>query len=238
MTLADHRFPVEAAAGLPETRLPEGLLARLPDSVAPAPWRTCCDVVTWLHPVDAAAAELFPPPIRPREAALVAWALVRYAETPVGPYSEIAATVIPADEEANGVGHIPFIVVDSLPSIVGGRANWLLPKSLGSFDWSPEPAIVNIEPEEPATPWWSMVVSVRADESAAPTDISLPNRLRQASIDGHVGRLESTLTGSLRPATVEVMGKADGPLSALLRPGRYDGSQLRDCSFDVGPLTD
>jgi hypothetical protein len=245
VTLAPPPFAVDAAVGVPETWLPAGLLTRLPGAVARAPWTTRCEVVTWLHPVEAAAAGLVPEPIRPEKVALVAWALVRYADTPVGPYSEIAATVIPADADANGVGHIPFIVVDSLPSIVGGRVNWLLPKSLGRFEWSPDAAAVTITPEEPAAPAWSMTVRVSGNttgdttgDEAAATDVSLPNRLRQVAADGRVGRLESTLSGSLRPVTIEVDAHAEGPLSMLLQTGRHDGSLLRDCRFEVGPLTD
>jgi hypothetical protein len=227
-------YAVTAAAGLPETHLPETLLSQLPDTVAGAPWHTRCQVATWLHPVSDAGLEAFPDAIRPDSVALVAWALVRYADTPVGPYSEIAATLIPG--EGDGYGHIPFIVVDSLPSIVGGRTNWLLPKALARFAWSEGGHTVTASSHEPATPAWS--ISARITPSGNATTLSIPNHVQQVSTDGVVRRFDGTLTGSMTAATIEVEGHADGPLAALFTAGRYDGSIMTDCEFDVGALND
>jgi hypothetical protein len=225
-------YAVTQAAGLPETRLPYELLAKLPTSVAGAPWRTKCEVVTWMHPVDDAAIEVFPDAIRPESIALVAWALVRYEDTPVGPYSEIAATLIPNGED--GYGHIPFIVVDSLASIVGGRANWLLPKALASFTWSEDGRSVDAASDQPETPAWSMRIEFQPSGEASP--LSIPNHVQQVTTDGVVRRFDGSINGSMTAATVVVAGHADGPVAALLRPGSYDGSIMADCEFDVGPL--
>jgi hypothetical protein len=226
-------YAVTAAAGLPETELPDELIGRLPASAALAPWQTRCNVVSWLHEPDAAAIETFPPAIRPTSVALVAWALVRYEDTPVGPYSEIAATLIPAG--GDGYGHIPFIVVDSLPSIVGGRANWLLPKALAHFEWSGDGRSVTVTSEQPATPAWSITVSyVPAGDTA---DIAVPNHVQQVSTDGVVRRFDGELTGTMQGGTVQVDGFADGPLAALLALGSHDATIMTDCQFNVGPLT-
>lgn len=225
-------YGLTAAAGLPETQLPDSLVAQLPETAAPAPWHTKCQVVTWHHPAGEAAIETFPDAIRPNAVALIAWALVRYVDTPVGPYSEIAATLMPDD--GDGYGHIPFIVVDSLPSIVGGRANWLLPKALARFDWSDDGLSVSVTSDQPATPGWSIAVQCLPTDAAFPA--SLPSHVQQVSTDGAVGRVDSELAGSLAAAAIHVDGHADGPLAALLRPGHYDGSILRDCEFNVGPL--
>lgn len=225
-------YPVTAATGLPETELPASLVAQLPETVEGAPWHTRCRVVTWLHAVDEAALAALPEPIRATGISLVAWALVRYAETPVGPYDEIAATLLPGD--GSDYGHIPFIVVDSLPSIVGGRTNWLLPKALAEFDWSDDLAAVTISAHVPATPAWTIRVSVEASGDATP--VELANHVQQVSTDGEVRRFDGTLAGAMRPASITVDGRADGPLSALLVPGRYDGSIVTDCAFAVGGL--
>jgi Acetoacetate decarboxylase (ADC) len=225
-------YDVTDAAGLAETRLPASLLARLPGSVAPAPWQTTCTVTAWLHPVDADALAAYPDTIRPARPGLVAWALVRYADTPVGPYSELAATLLAAD--GDGYGHIPFIVVDSLPSIVGGRRNWLLPKALASFDRSADGRAVTVRGAEPAVPAWS--VAVQLEPAGPPAPVTLHNKVQQADIDGVVRRFDGTLTGELAGATVAVEGHAEGVLAALLRDGTYEGSVMTDCRFDVGPL--
>jgi hypothetical protein len=224
-------YPVTAATGLPETWLPESLVAQLPTTVAGAPWRTKCRVVTWLHTVDDDALDALPPEIRSAGISLVAWALVRYADTPVGPYDEVAATLLPADGD---YGHIPFIVVDSLPSIVGGRTNWLLPKALAEFDWDDENNAVTISAHIPASPAWRMRVSFEAAGDASPLEV--PNHVQQVSTDGEVRSFDGTMTGAMRSATVTVDGHADGPLSSLLIPGHYDGTMLTDCEFNVGAL--
>jgi hypothetical protein len=226
-------FDVITAAGLPETVLPDTLVARLPDSVAPAPWLTRdCTVVSWLHEIDAEALDAIPAAVRPTGATHVAWALVQYGETPVGPYSEIAATVLAADPD--GYGHIPFIVVDSEASVVGGRANWLLPKALADFDWSADGTSVTISAKEPASPAWT--ISVEVAVSGDPMDLALPTKVHQASTEGFVGRFEGEMSGSLRSATVTVDGKAEGPLAGLLRTGQHGATLLTGASFDVGPL--
>jgi hypothetical protein len=227
------RYDVTRAAGLTETVLPDSLIARLPDvgSVAPAPWATKCQVVSWLHPVESDALQTIPEPIRRDCLSVVAWALVRYDETPVGPYNEIAATLLPDD----GVGHIPFIVVDSLPSIVGGRANWLLPKALADFEWSDDHRSVTVTPVEPATPAWS--VSVRIEPTGEATPLTIPSQLQQVGTDGYVGGCEGTMEGAMRSAAITVEGHADGPLASLLKPGSYDGTMQTDCAFTCGPLT-
>ncbi|HWA65418.1 MAG TPA: hypothetical protein VG899_03495, partial [Mycobacteriales bacterium] len=153
-------------------------------------------------------------------------------DTPVGPYDEVAATLLPGDGSAHG--HIPFIVVDSLPSVVGGRANWLLPKALASFDWDGDENAVTIGAGQPATPAWTIRVAFEAAGDA--TTISLANHVQQVSTDGAVRRFSGTMSGTMRPASVTVDGHADGPLSALLVPGRHHGTMLTDCTFDCAGL--
>jgi hypothetical protein len=225
-------YSVTDAVGLPETQLPSALTNLLPTSVPGAPWRTQCRVVTWMHPVAAAAVEAFPPPIRPSGVALVAWALVRYEQTPVGPYDEVAATLIP--DGGDGYGHIPFIAVDSYPSIVGGRANWLLPKSLARFVWSEDSLNANVTADAPAKPGWSLTVN--ATPSGPGTPITMPSNVRQVSAGGAVRCFTGTMAGSAQSASVNIEAVAEGPLATLLVSGRYDGTVLTDCKFDVGGL--
>jgi hypothetical protein len=227
-------FAVTDAVGLPETHLPDSLVQRLPRTVDPAPWEARCQVVSWLHAVDSAALEVFPASIRPEAAGYVAWALVQYSATPVGPYNEIAATLL--SDDPDGYGHIPFIVVDSLSSIVGGRGNWLLPKALARFAWSDDGRSVSVRPEQPAIPDWS--VSVTYEPLGDAMETAVPNHLQQVAADGTVHRFDGEMTGSLFAATVNVDGHADGPLASLLVPGKYDGTVISRCSFDVGPLND
>jgi hypothetical protein len=225
-------YQVGDAVGLPESTLPAALINLLPEKVAGAPWRTQCRVVTWMHPVAPAALEAFPPPIRPAGTAIAAWALVRYEHTPVGPYDELAVTLLP--EGGDGYGHIPFIAVDSYPSIVGGRVNWLLPKSLARFVWSEDSASVNVTADAPAKPGWSLTLNVTPWGDTSP--VAIPSNVQQVSTAGAVRRFTGSMAGAVQSAAVNVEGVAEGPLATLLVSGRYDGTLITDCNFEVGGL--
>jgi hypothetical protein len=226
-------YAVSDAIGLPESALPAELIRLLPEKVAAAPWRTLCRVVTWMHPVAPAAIEALPAPIRSAGISLAAWALVRYENTPVGPYDELAVTLLP--EAADGYGHIPFIAVDSYPSIVGGRANWLLPKSLARFVWSEDNLSANVTADAPAKPGWSLTVNITPLGEPAAT--AIPSNVQQVSAQGAVRRFTGTMGGAMQPAAVNVDAVAEGPLAPLLVSGRYDGTLLHDCNFEVGGLS-
>lgn len=221
--------PVTAAAGLPETALPADLLARLPESVAPAPWRTDCTITTWWHAPTRRTLEVLPEQLRPHRLSVIAWSLVTYSDSPVGPYRELVAAAVP---RGRGRVHIPFIVVDSLPSIVGGRANWLLPKALATFAESN--GTVTVTAAEPAAPWWTVSASVRS--VGPPLPFAVRFGVDQCSRDGEPRRFSSTMRGLGRYARVAVSGKAEGPLSALLRTGRHHGALVRRARFTALPL--
>jgi hypothetical protein len=226
------RYAVADAVGLPESVLPVQLVQLLPEKVAAAPWRTQCRIITWMHPVAPAAVEALPAPIRSAGISLAAWALVRYEHTPVGPYDELAVTLLP--EGGDGYGHIPFIAVDSYPSIVGGRANWLLPKSLARFVWAEDSMSANVTADAPAKPGWSLTVNVTAWGTPAAT--AIPSNVQQVSSSGAVRRFTGTMGGAMQPAAVNVEGVAEGPLASLLVSGRYDGTLLTEATFEVGGL--
>lgn len=115
---------------LPESRLPEDLLDALPASTPAPPWECRVRAVVWVQ----RAASPLPSSSRfaGRVRAVAVGALVDYLHSPVGPYREVFAgqllrgTVLP-------VVHVPFIAVDSLPSVHGGRQHWALPKTVAEF---------------------------------------------------------------------------------------------------------
>jgi hypothetical protein len=116
--------------------VPESVLAPsvvLPASTPAAPWKTRVDAVLWVHRGAASAASYvpFPGPFVPVTVA----AFVRYLDSPVGPYSEIFASPVLLQRWPVPPLHVPFIAVDSVPSVHGGRTHCALPKTLASFDW-------------------------------------------------------------------------------------------------------
>jgi hypothetical protein len=100
--------------GTPETALRPEDLATLPATAPPAPWRVTAAALLWTDRPDARAR----------------------AAIDAGVPTEIIGAVV-YRRGATVFTHIPFIAVDSAASVVGGRTNWALPKTLASFDGQP-----------------------------------------------------------------------------------------------------
>lgn len=197
MTLAD-------LPSLPESRLPEHLLARLPARTPAPPWPCRVRAVIWVQRAPSPLPSSSP--FAGRVRALTVGAVVDYLDSPVGAYREVFAgpllrgALLP-------VLHIPFIAVDSLPSVHGGRAHWGLPKAVAEFTgdvgsgrvtatgegWSVH---VDATTRGPRLP---LVGPLRADQGRGPATVSLRGRGRLARV-----RLAATgpsLTGWLGTGT-------------------------------------
>ena len=224
-------FLAEAVAGLPESTLSSELLARLPTETPPAPWRVRSSVTTWWHRAAPHAAGTLPEPLRGRaHAPLTLWMLVRYEDTPVGPYSELL--VSPVMLRGPRAISVPFIAVDSEASVAAGRAHWALPKSLATFDW--HDGGVDIRPDDPAEPAWH--VSVRICPSRLPLRFPMPGGGRNLQVAGDaVVTYAPRMRGLARPAHVEVTGSGSGPLGRLVRPGRHRAVTVPRARLTVGP---
>jgi hypothetical protein len=192
---------------LPESRLPAGLAEQLPDSTPGPPWACRVRAVIWVQRATA------PLPQGSRWAgrvrALTLGAVVNYLESPVGPYREVFAgpllrgSLLP-------VVHVPFIAVDSLPSVHGGRTHWALPKSVARFAGEVGAGEVTANGEQ-----WSVSVSARQHGPGLP----LRGPLGNAQAGRRAGVL---LRGRGRLARVRVA--ADGPsLSGWLGHGTHLG---------------
>ena len=127
------RPEISGVAGVPETAVSDALLASLPANDAPAPWTVRSQAVIWYARGGRAATQALPPALRADHRGLaVVGGVVRYDETPVGPSRRGVRPRGLADGR-KGFGTVAFMSVDSPASIVGGRANWGMPKTLGSF---------------------------------------------------------------------------------------------------------
>ncbi len=115
---------------VPESRLPAELAAQLPDSTPGPPWDCRVRAVVWVQraPSPLPSSARYAGRVR----ALTVGAVVDYLESPVGPYREVFAGPL-LRGTLRPVVHVPFIAVDSLPSVHGGRAHWALPKAVARF---------------------------------------------------------------------------------------------------------
>lgn len=213
MTLAD--LPC-----VPESRLPADLAARLPASTPPAPWSCRVRAVLWLQ---RAPSPLAGSPFAGRARPQALGAVVDYLDSPVGPYREVLVGQRMRSPGPGGLGlpvlHVPFIAVDSLASVHGGRVHWGLPKAVGTFRGE-------LPDTTAAGDGWS--VAVRATARGPRLPVVGPLRTDQGR-----GVATARLRGTARLARVEVA--ASGPtLSGWLGTGTHPGL-VAEGRMVVGP---
>src|SRR4051812_45290693 len=101
-----------------------------------APWTVECDALLWVARGSTAAVEALPPSLRGSPLTTVVGGFVRYRSTPVGPYAEVVGAVGGIDARGPR-GSVAFMAVDSAASLVAGRTNWGVPKTLAVVDGAP-----------------------------------------------------------------------------------------------------
>lgn len=203
--------------GVPESQLPCGVAASLPDRAPGSPWHCEVTSVFWFHKARPGAAEALPEVLRglPRLPVTIG-ALIRYLDSPVGPYAEVIAAPVLVRRpfpQAN----VAFIAVDSQASVVGGRSNWALPKVLARFDGD-----IGSDGQATSTgPGWAVQVVTR------PRALPLPTWLRYSCCQVWPGsalrHLPLTVRGWSRPAAVDVEVSSSGPLGTWLASGHHLG---------------
>ena len=195
------------ACAVPESRLAPALLAQLPLSTSPPPWD--CDVRAVLWVQRAAAPLPAGSPYAGQVLPLTVGAVVDYLASPVGPYREVFAGPLLRRAGWPTV-HVPFIAVDSLPSVAGGRAHWGLPKTTATFSGDVGAGSASADGDG-----WSVQVDATARGPRFPFASVLANAQGGC-------RARVRLRGSGRLAVVQV--SAAGPsLSGWLGTGRHPG---------------
>lgn len=228
------RTEITGVPGVPETALSDELLARLPENLAPAPWDARCSGLVWGGRGGSAARQALPPALRGYRARASVGGFVRYAYTPVGAYDEVFGMVASADGRRSW-GNVAFMAVDSETSLVGGRANWAMPKTLATFEGL-------VGHKQTIAGWCDGPVSWRLE--ATPTVIGPRIKVRskqpsrQEFPDGVVRDSPMVARATIRPALVRVKVESDGPLASWLRPGLHLGALIESAEFTLGEPQD
>lgn len=193
----------------------------------PPPWPARVRATLWWHRSTSAARELGPDG---RTIPMTVAMMVDYLDSPVGPYREILASpVLHAPGKRIGPMPrmaVPFIAVDSEPSVHGGRVHWQLPKVLAAFDG-------DVQRNFTATGnGWR----VRSDTRMLGPRLPIAGALgfAQPDVGGGVAIASARLAGSFRYARVSV--EAEGPtLPNWLAAGNHHGVVILGGKMTTGP---
>ena len=216
---------LRAVPGVRESVLSDELAASLPAAAPEAPWDCACDAIVWVARGSAAARAVVPTELADgARTPLVVGGLVAYRDTPVGPYREVFG-VVGLARGRQVQGSVPFMAVDSRDSLVGGRQNWSLPKSLARFTGSPVAGVMTASGDG-----WTVRVVARAIGPALP--VRTAGRIAQRWPDGVVRSAVMRGRGHARLAFVRVSVESDG-LAEWLRPGRHVGAIVTDATFTL-----
>lgn len=223
-------FDIANVPGVAETTLPADLIAGLPANLAPAPWAVTGSAVVWWNRANASARAALPEALREtHKPVMVIGGFVRYTDTPVGTYDEVFGIV--TSKGPGGakdiVSTVAFMAVDSPTSLVGGRTNWSMPKTLASFEGSPDAEMTGRSTTDQT---WTVTSRARA----LPIGITRSAKavIRQVFPDGSLGDTAMTSGGRMRPALIAVGVESDGPLAEWLKPGRRIGMILENVRMD------
>lgn len=223
--------PELAVAGVPETNLPTDLLPQLPENLSAAPWECTAQSLVWTGFGGSAARAALPPRIREVVDPLaVIGGMVRYTDTPVGTYDEVLGIVGHRDGTRIR-GSVVFMAVDSAVSLVGGRTNWAMPKTLAEFTGEIGNGATMTATSTVGTPW-----QVSAKPRIIGPAVPFASRLKtvQQFADGSIATSVLSAKGKLRPALISVEVESDDSLPTWLRKGRRLGAVVESMTFTLG----
>jgi Acetoacetate decarboxylase (ADC) len=225
MTLSTDE--VASLTGAGGAVLPETVVDVLPDSTPGAPWTVTMSSLLWMQRALPAARRALTPPLEARPGfAVTSCGFIRYDDSPVGPYSEVMASPCLARGGKRGHVHVPFIAVDSVPSVHAGRAHWALPKVLATFH-RPDDRTVRAEGDG-----WSL--SARVVRRGPPIPLRGSATVAQVRPDGRIGIAPLRIRGRGRLALVAVEASADAPFAPWLASGRHLGVEVSRATMTVG----
>ena len=228
--MSNARIELTGLRGVPETALSEALVATLPGNDAPAPWECHCSALLWLGRGGRAAASALPSALAGSAALATVGAFVRYTDTPVGAYDEVLG-MIASRTGLRPWGNVAFMSVDSESSLVGGRTNWAMPKTLARFDGElANGSLITGSSSDQLS--WTVSASPRVAGPAIP--LKTKATARQQFADGRVGDSLLTFAGRVRPAFVTVGVTSAGSLPTWLRSGLHVGLFVEDAVFTLG----
>lgn len=143
--------------------------------------------------------------------------LVRYTDSPVGPYDELI--LLPGCYQFGETTYyrITQIYVSSMASVVNGRRNWSVPKKLAIFRWTDNDTAVKIFLPDQEQPFCTMRVRPRlycfpASSAIVPASFRtlLQPSLEENADPGRYFKITPTCSGWFRPLVQLLEFQTDG----------------------------
>lgn len=225
------QFDLAGVAGVPETALSDALIQRLPANLAEAPWSVTGESLIWMSRGGRGSAQALPSSVRGTARGLgVVGGMVRYADTPVGTYDEVFGAV-GFRHHGKVTGTVSFMAVDSEASLVGGRTNWAMPKTLAEFTGGVGNGQTMTATGADSVAW---SVSATARVIGPPLPYKSKAVVHQQFPDGSLRPSQLVMKSRMLPAVITVKVSSDGPLAEWLRPGRHFGAVISSMEFSLG----
>ena len=211
-----------AVPGVAETALAAEARGELPAHAAPAPWTARAAAICWWRRPDARAtaalrAALPAQIIEDARPVMTVGALLAYSDTPVGPYNETLGLVV-LRRGTHVFTHVPFIAVDSPASVVAGRVNCALGKTLATFHGRPASATMSA-----AGAGWTIRATARTFGPPLPWILPPLGTLEQVAPSGALTSARASGRGSARVARIHVEIPAAPTLTDWFPVGRFVG---------------
>ncbi|HEX2192107.1 MAG TPA: acetoacetate decarboxylase family protein, partial [Acidimicrobiales bacterium] len=189
--------------------------------VGPRPWRLSGECIVAVVR-GGGARDGFPGGIEPLPGPRLVLG-AQYDESPVGAYRELAVAE-PARLGTRVGMCVTTMVVTTAESRRAGRANWGLPKELGTLEWIHDG-------DARVLRWIERDLVVRASPAGPPLPALVPFRTLQRRVDGPVSAM-ARVRGLARPAKVEVTVPEGDPLGWLA--GGHLGTVLSSARLVMG----
>ncbi|WP_231881675.1 acetoacetate decarboxylase family protein [Deinococcus puniceus] len=148
--------------------------------------------------------------------------LLRYTDSPVGPYDELLWATAPHSSPAGPRPQVRQIVVSSEASVRWGRRNWGIPKGLARFEWQEEGQTTQVRISAPDGQLLAHLAYQTRGSSLPVSTTPVPAQFRtlaQPALDGETGWLLTPVSavGKVQPARLTVLDAAGfhAPLTQL-----------------------
>lgn len=221
-----NRHEIIQVPGVPQTVLSEQQLALLPASAPPAPWECHASSVMWRTGASKGIRSFLPASLQKSKPHSVVCGFVNYTDTPVGVYNEVFGNIAYL-RGLRSRANVAFMAVDLPESLVGGRLNWSMPKTLAEFSGQ-----VKSDSELKASgDGWAVELTVKSFGPQIP--FAVKAKVEQEFYDGSLRVCTLKTKGRGRLALIKVEATGSDGFNSWFKSGWRLGLKADSLSFTL-----